>query len=434
MTTTVRSALLLLQCTIGSVVAAQTLPPVQRLGSALNTSSEGFAAVSQVRALPGGRLLVNDNRGRRVVLLDSTLRTLAVVADTTGATAHAYGSALGGLIAYRGDSTLFVDPTILSMLLIDANGKIVRTMAVPQPNEVNYLIGGPFGTPGLDPQGRLVYQARVGGLVRIARVPDLGQRSIEAAPDSAMVVRFNLSTRSSDTVAKFEIPSVVTRTTRDENRLTTVTTTINPIPWTDDWALLSDGTVAIVHGRDYRVDFIGSDGPIVSTPRLPFEWRRLSDSEKTAIIDSARTVMEEVEGRRAPLATPADSAKPQTRRLPPPESTLPTPSHAPAAAPAAFITRATDFVSLDQMPDYRPPFRQGAARGDSDGNLWVRTSNVVNSGVVYDVISRKGTIVARVQIPPGRVIAGFGSGEVIYMGAIDGATVRLERARAVIGR
>jgi hypothetical protein len=33
-------------------------------------------------------------------------------------------------------------------------------------------------------------------------------------------------------------------------------------------------------------------------------------------------------------------------------------------------------------------------------------------------------------VPPGRVIAGFGAGGVVYMGVFDGAIARIERARA----
>src|ERR1039457_993960 len=88
----------------GARAAAQTLPPVRPLGPVLATSAEPFAAISQVRSLPGGRVIVNDNTGRRVVLFDSTFRMFTVIADTTSATDHAYGSSLGGLISYRGDS------------------------------------------------------------------------------------------------------------------------------------------------------------------------------------------------------------------------------------------------------------------------------------------------------------------------------------------
>src|SRR5450631_2374707 len=103
-------ALCLLTVSDPSSVCGQLPPPVHALGPALATSVEPLAAVSQVRALSGGRVLVNDNAGRRVLMFDSTLQHATVIADSTGATGNAYGSRLGGLIAYRGDSTLFVDP------------------------------------------------------------------------------------------------------------------------------------------------------------------------------------------------------------------------------------------------------------------------------------------------------------------------------------
>ena len=92
-------------------------------------------------------------------------------------------------------------------------------------------------------------------------------------------------------------------------------------------------------------------------------------------------------------------------------------------------SRVTEFVSLDEMPDYRPAFRLAAARGDADGNLWIRTTKIVDGGAVYDVINRHGVLIDRIQVPPGRVIAGFGPGGVVYMGVLDGTVARLERAQ-----
>src|SRR5437763_3152745 len=138
---------------------AQSLPPVRQLGPVTAVAKEPLGAVSSVRQLPNGRVLVNDIIGRRVLMFDSSLSNVMVVADTTTATASAYGTRPGGLIAFRGDSTLFVDPASLSMLLIDPNGKISRVMSAPRANDVGFLVGGPFGNPGFDPQGRLVYRA-----------------------------------------------------------------------------------------------------------------------------------------------------------------------------------------------------------------------------------------------------------------------------------
>src|SRR5665213_3512810 len=140
-----------------ATAAAQQQPALRQLGPVLSASMEPLASVAQVRALPHGRVIVHDLTGRRVVMFDSTLKHATLIADSTSATNTAYGSRLGGLIAYRGDSTLFVDPQSLSMLVIDQDGRIVRTMAAPLPKEINQLIGGQNGTPGFDAQGRLVY-------------------------------------------------------------------------------------------------------------------------------------------------------------------------------------------------------------------------------------------------------------------------------------
>src|ERR1700704_4854676 len=144
---------------LANTLQAQSLPPIRQLGPVTAIAKEPLGAVSAVRHLPDGRVLVNDIVARRVVMFDSSLSTVTLVADTTSATASAYGTRPGGLISYRGDSTLFIDPASLSMLLIDPNGKVARVMAAPRANGVGFLVGGPFGNPGFDPKGRLVYRA-----------------------------------------------------------------------------------------------------------------------------------------------------------------------------------------------------------------------------------------------------------------------------------
>jgi hypothetical protein len=191
---TVKGSLVILLAVVPSVAGSQALPPVRPLGPVLATSSEPLNSVSQVRALPGGRVIVHDLTGRRVLLFDSTFKKVTVIADTTGATGNAYGSRLGGLIAYRGDSTLFVDPQSISMLVIDPNGKIVRTMAAPLPKEVNQLIGGQNGTPGFDAQGRLVYRAQLRPM-NLARPSPSGDFQMPQLPESSLVVRVVLMTR-----------------------------------------------------------------------------------------------------------------------------------------------------------------------------------------------------------------------------------------------
>jgi hypothetical protein len=393
------------------------------LGPVVATSVEALGAVSQVRALSDGRVLVNDNAGKRVLLFDSALKTFTVIADATSATSNAYSSRIGGLIRFHGDSTLFADPNTFSMLVIDPNGKITRTMAVPEPDYVQSLIGGPFGTPGLDARGRLVHRALPGRQLRDA--------AFSVSPDSAVLTRFDLTTRSVDTVGKFMIPKITLHEKPASDGWTEYVALVNPLPLTDDWAVLADGTIAIVRGREYRVDFVDEDDHITSGPRVPFDWERVPEDARAGIIDSTKAEMEKLQAaqaaRNAAAAGPA-VARPQTgangRQLT--EADGGTRS---ARAPAGPIQMPLEFVPLNELPDYRPAFRQGAALGDREGRLWIRTTKVVNGGAVYDVIDNKGALVDRVQVPPGRVVAGFGPGGVVYMGVVDGDITRLEKAK-----
>ncbi len=425
----------------GAQQPPQQLPPVHPIGPVVSTSAEPLASVSQVRALPDGRVIVNDNTGRRVLMFDSTFKTFTVIADSTSATANAYGARLGGLIAYRGDSTLFVDPASLSMLVVDPNGKITRTMAAPRPNDVNSLIGGPFGTPGFDAKGRLVSRSVIRS--NLGAPPAAGGAfQVPTLPDSSLIVRLDLATRKLDTIGTFGIPKINLNMTKNDNGNIMMTTTVNPMPWTDDWALLADGTVAIVRGRDYRVDLIGVDGRVTSAPKLAFDWQRMTDEDKLKVIDSTRDAMEKVRAAQIaqaqaanPSAKAADTASGGRQRPTPDGGGLVTiriggADGGAGALPPGFVLPPLNFVSVTEMPDYRPAFRQGAARGDADGNLWIRTSKMVNGGAVYDVINAKGELKDRVLLPPGRVIAGFGPGGTVYMGVVDGTITHLERAKS----
>src|SRR5688572_23434653 len=139
---------------------SQTLPPVRPIGATVARSTEPMGSTSTAIALPGGKVLVNDIIKRRVLMLDSTFTQVTVVADSTSSTANAYGNRAGGLLAYRGDSALFVDPASMSMLVINAEGKITRVMSAPRPQDVGFLVGGFNGIPGFDAKGKLVYRAQ----------------------------------------------------------------------------------------------------------------------------------------------------------------------------------------------------------------------------------------------------------------------------------
>jgi hypothetical protein len=353
------------------------------------------------------------------------------------------------------------------MLLIDPTGKIARVMSAPRANDVGFLVGGPFGNPGFDAQGRLIYRAPPRFVFNGPR-PSSGNAlpQIPTPPDSAALVRFDLATRKLDTVTWFKTPKINLNINRSPTGEIRVVSIVNPLPQGDDWAILPDGTIALVRGRDFHVDWLGPQG-ITSAPKIPFDWERLTDEGKVALIDSARVFFEKarasgqftiggfgpaargaVEGAAGPAregaprdGTPREgaprdggsgagagsNAQTGTMTVTTGGNTTVT-AVGPGGAGGGPLPPLT-MVSPSELPDYKPAFTPGSTRADADGNLWIRTSQNVNTRPVYDVINRKGELIDRVQLPQNRVLVGFGTNGVAYLAVRDGTTAHLEKAR-----
>jgi hypothetical protein len=452
-----RKYLILAASVTATPLAAQTLPPVRPLGATVARSTEPMGTVTTAIPLPGGKVLVNDILKRRVLLLDSSLTQVTVVADSTSSTANAYGARPGGLLSYRGDSALFVDPASMSMLVVNSEGKITRVMSAPRPQDVIFLVGGPNGTPGFDAKGRLVYRAqppmRMGGPGRGATTGPGGATTFTPEfPDSVPVVRFDLSARSVDTAGFFKIYRPQMSVTQTANGGIMMSSKQNPIPTVDDWALLSDGTIAFIKGADYSIHWVDPDGSKRVTGKVPYEWQRLDEDGKTALLDSARKAMEEARERAqaqmaagGPVTMGPGGAVGGEVRVAVGGGGAPAPPSRGAGdgrggggdgrggpgGPVRFELPPINLVNVDELPDYRPAFTTGSARGDLSGNLWVRTTSPVgNEGPIYFVINTKGEVIDRVQLPQGRTIAGFGKNGDVYLALRDAeGNARVERAK-----
>ena len=278
-------------------------------------------------------------------------------------------------------------------------------------------------------------------------------------PDSVPIVRVDFDTRKADTVAFAKVPKNETQMTRGEDGSMKLSIKINPLPQADDWALLNDGTVAIVRVLDFHVDYYRPDGSHVASDKLPFDWKRISDDDKAKLVDSLRTL-----------------AKAATERA--------------AGNGGGGFRMSFEPVAADRLPDYYPPIKAGTSIADYDGNLWVlpATSNLSAqlaaqfmggmggrggpgwppgaagaSGaargtlgaarapgdsargsipaaamgmmtammnqppLVYDIISPAGRMVERVKLPAGRQLIGFGPNGAIFLGAREGRQIIIER-------
>jgi hypothetical protein len=307
------------------------------------------------------------------------------------------------------------------MTVIDGSGRLGRIMAVPSPKDASRLVGGPSGTPGFDGSGRLVFLG--------AGKPIPGSPTPQ---DSAPLIAVDLRSRRVDTLTKllragqYEMKRVESP---EIGQFWVIPT--NPMPRGDDWAVLADGSVAVMRVQDYHVDWIRPGTKIAPTGKLPFAWMRLDDSAKVAFMDSTKAVIAVLEAERQKRIAADPTAVFRTEF--PPGRPLVVLSMAQSQMVARMPKEPTPppeaYVPSSSLPDYAPPFAPGAVSADMDGNLWVRTSIVVSGGSIYDVINNMGVLVDRVQLPARRVIAGFGRGGIVYMGVRDGDGVRLEQAR-----
>ena len=443
---TARAVVPILALACAAVVApcrAQQQPPaVRALGPITSVSKDSLESVAAAVEVAGGGVFVNDISARRLLLFDSTLQVGRVILDSAGEGASAYGGFAGSLLPYHGDSALFIAPQALSMLVLSPAGAVVRVMAVPPSGGgLPALIGNIFGTPGFDAQGRLVYFSPV-RVTFTGPPPANGALPRLQPPDSALVVRFDFATRTLDTVTAIRIPQTRMAMSRDDQGRFHMAMTAFPPRTVDDWGVTADGAIAVVRGLDYHVDWIEPDGVRTSTPRMPYGWEQLNDSTKTALIDSTAAALQVTMdslparmqrgagafgaqvtggGNRAQGGGPTISI-----RVAPGGPGAPGGGGGPTnVTMVPTVTKA----ELSDVPDYRPPFGQGAVRADRSGNLWVRTNKIVDARPVYDVVNRRGEVADRVQLPPHRTIAGFGPGAV-YMAVEDSSgVVHLERAR-----
>ncbi len=429
-----RAAIVFLVATSGVCAAQRNEIAARPLGATVATSAITFGQVQHLRALSTGGVLVNDPGRRQVIMLDAALANPKVVVDSGGG-ANMYGPRAGALIAFAGDSTLFVDQTAQAFLVLDPQGAVARVMSMPTATTSTYFANpGAYGYPAHSPALGIVY--RVPMPRPQPQRPRLGDPEItRVIEDSALVMTMDVRRRKVDTLLKLATGSTITM------KLTATSTNSNtrtPLyPVFDDWTVMSDGAVAVLRGREYRVDFYGADGARTAGPRLPFPWKPADDEEKQRLVDSINAQRKKqfddmiADMRRQALDTNqkkgpggekiilVDGMPIRTydgERMPPP-------------TPPAIVLPT-------EIPDYLPAVERNPAgfRADADNRLWIRPKPAAaargnTGGTIYDVVDRTGALIDRVQLPAGRTLVGFGPGGVVFVASRDAGATRLEARR-----
>lgn len=441
---------------------AQQQIPVVELSAPSAKSTETIGAVLGLKQLPSGKVLIDDGARRQVRLFDESLAHSTVVIDSTQGVSNTYGPRPSPLIPYVGDSTLWVDYAASAFVVFDPNGAIARTMAAPRPQDLFTLASG---NAYVDNKGRLLYR----GPMVITRNATQGAAPLPGAnlmmmggpiqpPDSSNILRADFDTRGVDTVGRIKTQNggKVSMTPDDKGGMK-IKMTMNPVAVIDDWAVLSDGSVAFVRGHDYHIDWIHPDGTTSASAKLPFDWKRLTDEDKQALIDSAKAAQATAAAAAKAMSAgdKANQANAEMGAVKAMGAVMEVRVKVDGGGgggggavmnggdigggPRMFSSTSSevDWVPLSEIPDYYPAIRGGAAKADLDGNLWIlptTSAQSKNGELVYDIVNNKGELFQRVRLPAGRSIAGFGKGGVVYLMSGDRTKgFYLERARVIGG-
>lgn len=382
-----------------------------------------LSAINAVRATSRGRIFVNDRAARHVVMLDRDLSPVRVVIDASPATGALYGLYATRMFAMPGDSTVFLDNSSGTFTVLDPEGRIARRVPVPVIPVREDLVHVLSGTPAFDARGRLVYRSLGRPQRELIEMGPLGTR---AKPERVPLLRLDLATGNLDTATFVQIYQQRQVMLHQASR-SSVMPLLHPAPMVDEWAMLFDGTIAILRGADYHVDFIRPDGALVSGAPIPYPTRDLRPADKAALLDSSRAVRARMLAAGLPLGQDVAPLPGAVFHSAPPVIV------SGDGSPVPFIGASPppdQWVSPGEIPDRLPVFSAGSVRADADGNLWVQTIRFTQErrSFVYDVIDRSGTLVDRVQVPSGASIVGFAPGGVVLLAQREGNSLRLARA------
>lgn len=389
------------------LLGAQAAAPVVELSRPSASTVYTFNSILNVVEFADGKVVVNDAGARRLSLLDGKLSTQKILLDTAGSI-NSYGTRAVSLLDCNCNEVWFPDGNSRSILTFNHDGQQNRVMSAPRPGDFALMA---FGRTIGDSFGNLYYRGAQPAPA-VAGAPPLS----EARLDSTPLLKTNFESRKLDTIAKL-------RTLRGRRQYwvgaegkEVMHIAVEVLAFIDEWTVTTDGTVAIVRGHDYHVDWLLPDGRKHVSAKLPFDFKPVSEADKAHLMDSTRKAESAL--RRATYERTQRAGGipgPDGNRLP----------------MAAFEEPIVDDVPFARMPDYYPPIRPGAVRSDLDGNIWIlpTTSSQSRAGeLVYDVVNREGGLVARVRLPVGRSVAGFGrNGNVYLMSQGKGGLWMIER-------
>lgn len=379
-----RTTLVLTFLVLSSIASGEAQVAERRLTTADARFPHTFSSIRGLRELPDGRVMVADGIDEVVMMAD--LKTGK--GDTLGRVGQGPGEykSPDALYALPGGGTLLVDLGNGRLNYLGPDGKYRESspIAMGSPPRMSIII-----PRGVDGQGRVYFQPAMGGLRG-------------GIPDSASVVRWTRASSAFDTVGRVKLPEVTTRQSGDASNQR-MSQRPKPFPVQDSWSVGPDGQVAIVRGREYRVDWITADGRVVRGRPVPVAAVPIRDADKR------EWVAEQANGLRVSMENRNGQMTMAFGRGGNPDQ------------------EEEDAIAATEWPAAKPPF--SAVFVSPTGEAWVERSVPAGSPRVMDVFDGTGSLKMRVTLPSGRRLVGFGNG-VIYLRHSDESDLQhLERYR-----
>jgi hypothetical protein len=251
-----------------------------------------------------------------------------------------------------------------------------------------------------DSHGRIVYRAGFDEL----RTREVVAEGLGA--DLVPLLRLDIETGVLDTAAIVVAPPPELAVVLTASRSHQIIGLVNPLPIIDEWGVLSDGSIAILRGADYHIDWISASDQKTTSQSIAYPSRPLSSANKDSIVAAARNRLRSSDSLMKGVMLQTMQRGQGNLVSGPPRA----------------------VVDADQLPNRLPAFGPGAVVSDEAARLWVRTPTNAGGGTNdFLIIDRRGQLIDRIRAERGQSIVGFGR-DAIYLLSRDGTGLHLVRA------
>lgn len=310
-----------------------------------------FDNLVALRELSDGSLLVID-RGDRQVLWIATPEAPPVQLGRKGEGPNEY-MAPRALVALGKDSTVLTDAQLLRWYLLV--GRTFKTV-VPWSRDVPRSVSAAL--VNVDKNGRAYWLSNI--------ITEKSKRApISSRADSMALQRISIKGGPTDTIARLRsrhgFPRMVARKVMGVESWYEL---IEPMRMPDQLAPCTDGWLAIAHVEGRRIEWLGPDGRTMISKEISRPTVKVTESMKRDAMD----------------------------RLMSPQ--------------VAKYFQPSDFPSF---PEVAPAFQKDGLHCTYDGRALIERYDLLTKPVVYDVVSRDGTVGAPLTFPPRSKVVGQSS-------------------------